>query len=85
MLDEFGEAMRKDIWSAWRFWQTIQRLRKGNQGLAQAVLSRGGELLTQTGDIVRRRKDHFVELLNPTIKSSEVGPESKDSGEYLFI
>ncbi|KAK0140999.1 hypothetical protein N1851_021987 [Merluccius polli] len=64
---EFGEAMEKDFRLASRkFWQTVQRLRKGKQGLAQAVFSRGGELLTRTGDIVGRWKEHFEELLNPT-------------------
>jgi len=47
--EEFREAMEKDFRLASRkFWQTIRRLSKGKQGLAQAVLSRGGELLTQT-------------------------------------
>jgi len=45
--------MEKDFPLASRkFWQTVRRLRKGKQGLAQAVLNRGGELLTQTEDIV---------------------------------
>lgn len=34
--------------------QTAERVRKGKQGLAQAVLGQGGELLTQTGDISER-------------------------------
>jgi len=63
------------------FWQTVRRLRKGTQGLAQAVLSRGGELLTQTDDIVGWLKEHFEELLNPTSPSSEEETESEDSGE----
>ena len=48
-----------------KFWQTVRRLRKGKQGLAQVVLSWGGELLTQTEDIVGRWKEHVEELLNP--------------------
>jgi len=53
--EEFGEAMEKDFRLASRkFWQTVRRLRKGKQGLAQAVLCRGGEQLTQTEDIVGR-------------------------------
>jgi len=52
--EAFGEAMVKDVRLASRkFWQTVWRLRKGKQGLAQAVLSQGGELLNQTEDIVR--------------------------------
>jgi len=38
--DEFGETMEKGFRLASRkFWQTVRRLRKGKQGLAQAVLS----------------------------------------------
>ncbi len=33
-------------------------------------ISRGGELLTLTGDIVKQWKEHFEELLNPTNTSS---------------
>uniref|UniRef100_A0A8C9RY14 E3 ubiquitin-protein ligase RNF152 C-terminal domain-containing protein n=1 Tax=Scleropages formosus TaxID=113540 RepID=A0A8C9RY14_SCLFO len=52
--EEFGEAMENDYWSASkRFWQTIQ-LRRGWMSFAQAVLSKGGEILTSNGDIVRR-------------------------------
>lgn len=42
-----------------KLWQTIPKLRKGKQELVQAVLSRGGELLTRIGDIVERWKEHF--------------------------
>lgn len=77
----FKEAMEKDFWLAtWKFWETIWWLRKGKQGLAQAVLSRGGELLAWTRDIGRRWKEHFEEFLNPTNTSSEVGAESEDYG-----
>lgn len=34
------------------FWQALRGLRKGNQGLAQAVLSQREELVTQIWDIV---------------------------------
>jgi len=45
--EEFGEAMGKDFrLASKKFWQTVWRLRKEKQGLAQAMLSRGGELLT---------------------------------------
>ena len=51
--EEFGEVMEKDFWlSSRKVWQTIIRLRKGNQGLAQSTLS-GGELLTRTADVVK--------------------------------
>ena len=80
--EEFGEAMEKDFrLASKKFWQTVRRLRKGKQGLAQAVLSRGGELLTQTEDIVGRWKEHFEELLNPANTSSGEEAESEASGE----
>jgi len=44
------------------------------------VLSRGGELLTETEDIVGRWKEHVEELLNPTSTSSVKEAESDDSG-----
>jgi len=51
--EEFGEAMEKDFRLVSRkFWQTVRRLRKGKQVLAQALLSQGVELLTQTEDIL---------------------------------
>ena len=64
-----------------KFWQTVRRLREGKQGLAQAVFSRGGELLTQTEDIVGRWKEHFGELLNPAYTPSGEKAESESSGE----
>ncbi len=55
------EAMEKDFQLASRkFWKTVRRLRRGNQGLAQAVFSSGGELLTLTGYIVERWKEHVL-------------------------
>ncbi|KAK0143288.1 hypothetical protein N1851_018576 [Merluccius polli] len=41
----------------------------------------GGELLTQTGDIVRRWKEHFEGLLNPTNTCSGEEAQSEDLGE----
>lgn len=53
MWEDAGEAMEIELWLASKkFWQTVRRLRKGKQGLAQALFGRGGELLTLTGDIV---------------------------------
>ena len=65
--EEFGEAMEEDYRSApKRFWQTVRRLRGGRRQHAHTVFSVGGELLTSTEDIVRRWKEYFEELLNPT-------------------
>ncbi|XP_076588427.1 uncharacterized protein LOC143321733 [Chaetodon auriga] len=69
--EEFWEAMEEDYRLASRkFWQTIWRLRKGKQLSVNTVYSGGGELLTSTGDIVRRWKEYFKDLLNPTVMSS---------------
>jgi len=75
MEKDFGLASRK-------FWHTVRRFRKG---LAQAVLSRGGELLTQTEDIVWRWKEHFEELMNPSNMSTEEKAESGDTGRLTHI
>uniref|UniRef100_UPI0037E775E1 G-protein coupled receptor 4-like n=1 Tax=Semicossyphus pulcher TaxID=241346 RepID=UPI0037E775E1 len=70
--EEFGEALEKEFrLASKKFWQTVRRLRKGKQGLAQAVFSRDGELLTRTKDIVGRWKERFEELLNPAKTSSD--------------
>ena len=53
--------------------------------MAQAVLSRGGELLTSTGDIVGRWKEHFEELLNPANMSSVEEVELEDPGGSSFV
>ena len=80
--EEFGEAMEKDLrLASKKFWQTVRRLGKGKQGLAQAVLSQGGEPLTQTEDNVGRWKEHFEELLNLTNTPSGEEAESEASGE----
>jgi len=70
--EDFGEAMENDFRLASRkLGQTVRRLWKGKQDLAQAVLSFGGELLTQTEYIRGRCKEHFEEFLNQTSTSSE--------------
>jgi len=84
--EEFGEAMEDDFrLASSKFCQTIRQFRKGKQGLAQAVLSRGGELLTQTEDIVGGWKQHFEELLNPTSRSFVEEVESEESEEASSI
>jgi len=75
--------MEKDCQLASRkFWQTVRRLRKGKQGLIQAVLCWGGELLTQTEDIVGWWNKHFEELLNLT---SEEEADVTEVVKKLFI
>ena len=84
--EEFGEAMEKDFrLASKKFWQTVRQLGKGKQGIAQAVFSIGGELLTLTGDIVGQWKEHFEDLLNPTGMSSLEEAELHDSGEVSPI
>ncbi|KAK3524041.1 hypothetical protein QTP70_017558 [Hemibagrus guttatus] len=84
--EEFSEAMEKDYRTAsGKFWQTIQRLRRGKQFSANTVYSGGGELLASTGDIVGRWKEYFEELLNPTDTPSVEEPEAEDSEVDSFI
>ncbi|KAK3557882.1 hypothetical protein QTP86_003282 [Hemibagrus guttatus] len=84
--EEFGEAMEKDYRTAsGKFWQTVQRLRRGKQLSANTVYSEGGELLVLTGDIVGRWKEYFEDLLNPTDTPSVEEPEAKDSEVDSFI
>ncbi|KAK3537694.1 hypothetical protein QTP70_017900 [Hemibagrus guttatus] len=78
--EEFGEAMEKDYRTAsGKFWQTVRRLRRGKRLSANTVYSGGGELLASTGDIVRRWKEYFEDLLNPTDTPSVEEPEAEDS------
>ncbi|KAK3526552.1 hypothetical protein QTP70_030692 [Hemibagrus guttatus] len=84
--EEFGEAMEKDYRMALvKFWQTIRCLRRGKQLSANTVYSGGGGLLALTGDIVRRWKEYFEDLLNPTDTPSVVEPEAEDSEVDSFI
>ncbi|TWW56043.1 hypothetical protein D4764_08G0000300 [Takifugu flavidus] len=77
--EEFGEAMEEDFRSApRRFWQTVRRLRGGRRQLTHTVLGVHGELLTSPGAIIRRWKEYFQELLNPTNTYPQGGTESDD-------
>ncbi|KAK3506456.1 hypothetical protein QTP70_000619 [Hemibagrus guttatus] len=78
--------MEKDYRTAsGKFWQTVRRLRRGKQLSANTVYGGGGELLVSTGDIVRRWKEYFEDLLNPTDTPSVEEPEAKDSEVDSFI
>lgn len=57
-----------------------QTTQEGKHELSQVVFSREGELLTRTGDIVGRWKEHFDELLNLAVKSTMEEPEPEDTG-----
>ncbi|KAK3529893.1 hypothetical protein QTP86_007211 [Hemibagrus guttatus] len=82
--EEFGEAMEKDYRMALgKFWQTVQRLRRGKRLSTNTVYSRGGELLASTGDIVGRWKEYFEDLLNPTDTPSVERPEAEDSDSFI--
>ncbi|KAK3566125.1 hypothetical protein QTP86_026019 [Hemibagrus guttatus] len=84
--EEFGEAMEKDYRTAsGKFWQAIRRLRRGKQLSANTVYSGGGQLLASTGDIVRRWKEYFEDLLNPADTPSVEEPEAEDSEVDSFI
>ncbi|KAK3566641.1 hypothetical protein QTP86_001840 [Hemibagrus guttatus] len=78
--------MEKDYRTAsGKFWQTIQRLRRGKQLSANTVYSGGGELLVSTGTIVGQWKEYFEDLLNPTDTPSVEEPEAEDSEVDSFI
>jgi len=63
VLEEFGETMENDSRLASRMArQTTRWLRKGKQGPSQVVLDLGGELLTQTEDIVKWWKDFTLRI-----------------------
>ncbi|KAK3527969.1 hypothetical protein QTP86_013084 [Hemibagrus guttatus] len=84
--EEFGEAMEKDYRTAsGKLWQTVWRLRRGKQLSANTVYSGGGKLLASTGDIVRRWKEYFEDLLNPIDTPSVEEPEAEDSEVDSFI
>ena len=81
MWEEFGETMENDFQLApLRFWQTVRRFRREKQWFTNTVCSRGGVLLTLTGDIVWRWKEYLEELLNPTNTSSREDAEPVDPG-----
>ncbi|KAK3540421.1 hypothetical protein QTP70_030962, partial [Hemibagrus guttatus] len=78
--------MEKDYRTAsGKFWQTVQRLRRGKQLSANTVYGGGGELLVSTGDIVGRWKEYFEDLLNPTDTPFIEEPEAEDSEVESFI
>ncbi|TWW81646.1 R2DM Retrovirus-related Pol polyprotein from type II retrotransposable element, partial [Takifugu flavidus] len=52
--------------------------RRGRRQLAHTVLGVRGELLTSPGAIIRRWKEYFQELLNPTNTYPQGGTESDD-------
>ncbi len=52
-----------------RFWQTVQRLRRGKQCPTNCCLH-VYIMFTSTGDVVGRWKEYFEDLLNPAVTSS---------------
>ncbi|KAK3572108.1 hypothetical protein QTP86_022187 [Hemibagrus guttatus] len=84
--EKFGEAMKKDYWTAsGKLWQTVRCLRKGKQFSANTVYSAGGELLASTGDSVGWWKKYFEYLLNLTDMPFVEEPEAEDSEVDSFI
>ncbi|KAK3543028.1 hypothetical protein QTP70_008717 [Hemibagrus guttatus] len=86
VVSEAKTRVWEDYWTAsGKLWQTVRRLRRGKQLSANTVYSGGGELLASTGDIVRRWKEYFEDLLNPTDTPSVEEPEAEDSEVDSFI
>lgn len=78
--------MEKDFRSAPRhFRKTFCHLRRGNRGTIQAVYSKDGTLLTSTGEVIGRWKEHFEELLNPINMPSMVEADLEADGGSLSI
>lgn len=58
-------------------------LGKGEQDVTQTIFSRGGELLTLSGDTVKYKKQHFGEFLKLTNTSSVKEDLVESSSIYL--
>ncbi|KAK3564007.1 hypothetical protein QTP86_006259 [Hemibagrus guttatus] len=64
-------------------WERLADLGSKNSGLGR--VRGGGELLASNGDIVKRWKEYFEDLLNPTDTPSVEEPEAEDSEVDSFI
>ncbi|KAK3513401.1 hypothetical protein QTP70_014229 [Hemibagrus guttatus] len=93
--------LKKESYRAWLAWGTpeaAEAYRQAKRTTAVVVSEAktrvweefgeaigGGELLASTGDIVRRWKEYFEDLLNPTDTPSVEEPEAEDSEVDSFI
>ena len=78
--------MERDyLLTSWKFWQTIQELRKGKKSSTKTVYGGCGEPLTSTGDIIGQWKKYVEDLLNPTDTPSIEEAEAGDSEVDSFI
>ncbi|XP_008304305.1 interferon-induced protein 44-like, partial [Stegastes partitus] len=84
-IDDISSILKGHLPDCYQFNPSAPLHSKGRQRFAQAVYSRGGEQLTQTGDLVELWKEHFKELLNPVNTSSAKGAEPEDSEVSVSI
>ena len=78
--EEFGEPMDTDFRLAQRrFWHRVRWLKQGKPCFSNTVYSEVGVLLTSDGDVIRRWKKCFEDLLNPTNTSFTKEDEQVDS------
>ena len=63
----FGEEMEANYRTATKmFWQTVRRLRNQSGGTLRVLRDKQGCILRDEDAILKRWKEHFEELLNPT-------------------
>ncbi|CAF1505717.1 unnamed protein product [Rotaria sordida] len=65
--ENFGHQMESNYHTATKvFWQTIRRLHKGGLKQTRSVKDANGELITREENILKRWKEYFTELYNPS-------------------
>ncbi|CAF3333272.1 unnamed protein product [Rotaria sp. Silwood2] len=65
--ENFGHQMESNYHTATKvFWQTIRRLHKGGLKQTRSVKDANGELITKEENILKRWKEYFAELYNPS-------------------
>ena len=63
-----------------KFWQTVQRLRRGKQNPVHKVFNVGAEFLSSTESLVGRWKEYIEDLLTATNRHSEEAAKPEDFG-----
>ncbi|VDP02530.1 unnamed protein product [Soboliphyme baturini] len=76
--EKFGEALESNFYTAKKvFWQTIRRLREEKNGSLKVLKDRTGHSFIKDDDILRRLREYFEELLNPTQPQEDSPVEQK--------
>lgn len=70
--EEFGEKMEQDSASNQKlFYRVLKSLRKGKQHEIKNIKTREGKIIVEEENIMKRWKEHFMEILNPEIIADE--------------